>query len=814
MQVMFPAATLTAITADEFTANVLKVNQGDANVDSVFGTGDDTSGGSHPFSSGNKNWWTGRTSSNPVAGWTTDTYYPVLYAYDGTTATVSIDGSPLFSYAQSFAGGPDLVGITVGGAESNSTSGEIYFIADVRVGTTPGGTDIFADDFSGDLSAWTVVGDATIGGGGPPSGPTNIDQASATALVGDCSEATVSNSGAPDTAEADDPLNTVYSVGEPFSRQVWWKLTNTSGSQAYARFILKNMTGAPIDIAAAVYVDDPAAIPIDPNRSFDNVVDWQTPLGNLGTIVLGTAIEAGATVWLEIAGDDTEGDGDGWNGNLDLTWELLAASFKDTPDAGMQGGTEYRGDLQGVTRVGGLPIPTSYCKCGDLHFAAINQAGGTSPEDTDLHVWVWSDSGGAATDYDMFLVSSGLLSNSEHPTGTGVPLLRTDGTNVWLICYEVHAPESVTCNGTEHEKGTTISPTILVWNGSGFTFLGSDPAKTFPWSFDSSGINYDQFVGQLTAAASSAEVGVLHVMWAEEGPFVIDPLTCDVSTFLGRIGYSQWSPTAPIITFTDSFSSDIGVPTATQHLFATNAFGSLKAFYGPPATIDLELDHTAITYGTTVQMWSIDESTGASTVLQTIDGAALNPAVSQLDASSSQTIGGTRLPPQETYGGVDTIFFVAPWRELSGPAFYAPLLFVPADGSNPIATVPASIAGVDGISPSGSIQDAYDDGTSIWVGTGSIGAAGNAIMSGSLTCTRGESGYIADGDGVRYITPGGIEFQYDSSADCFYTLGMNAATQQSTTEYAPLKIPILRDYLICSISTCVGSDGLYAWQRF
>jgi hypothetical protein len=43
---------------------------------------------------------------------------------------------------------------------------------------------------------------------------------------------------------------------------------------------------------------------------------------------------------------------------------------------------------------------------------------------------------------------------------------------------------------------------------------------------------------------------------------------------------------------------------------------------------------------------------------------------------------------------------------------------------------------------------------------------------------------------------------------------MNAATQQSTTEYAPLKIPILRDYLICSISTCVGVDGLYAWERF
>ncbi len=159
-----PSATFTALAAEENTANALQVNSADSNQDAVFVTADDTAGGSHTFGAGGKNWWTSEDPSNPVAEFTPDQWHIVLFGYDGTTMTVTIDDAELFSYALAFTNGHNLVDLTLGGFGANAVAGEIYYAKDVRAGTTAGASDLFFDDFSGgDLSKWTATtGNVTV----------------------------------------------------------------------------------------------------------------------------------------------------------------------------------------------------------------------------------------------------------------------------------------------------------------------------------------------------------------------------------------------------------------------------------------------------------------------------------------------------------------------------------------------------------------------------------------------------------------------------------------------------------------------------
>lgn len=138
---------------------------------------------------------------------------------------------------------------------------------------------------------------------------------------------TFSNAGAPTTPADIDPLNTVYESAWTFQRQVWFKLTNTSAKKAYARFIFKNTTGARFYFAGALYTGSCGAL-IQPPLIFNFSFAW-TPMEPGDTWTFGAALEPGETVWLQIAGDDLELAAPGLDGNFQIEWHLLTATFTD-----------------------------------------------------------------------------------------------------------------------------------------------------------------------------------------------------------------------------------------------------------------------------------------------------------------------------------------------------------------------------------------------------------------------------------------------------------------------------------------------------
>lgn len=171
---MIPSATLTALASQTSTADLLDV--GSSSSDGFFVTGYDTSGTSHPFSFGNRNYWTEATSGNPVnGGFTADAWHVVKVSHVGSTITWNVDGTDLFSYALSFSHDA----IYVGGHFASAISGQVYYMDNVKVGTTSGGTDVFSSDFeSGVLTDWSSttgsasVVDDPLGTGGPSTGST------------------------------------------------------------------------------------------------------------------------------------------------------------------------------------------------------------------------------------------------------------------------------------------------------------------------------------------------------------------------------------------------------------------------------------------------------------------------------------------------------------------------------------------------------------------------------------------------------------------------------------------------------------------
>ncbi len=241
------------------------------------------------------------------------------------------------------------------------------------------------------------------------------------------------------------------------------------------------------------------------------------------------------------------------------------------------------------------------------------------------------------------------------------------------------------------------------------------------------------------------------------------------------------------------------VPYTSSYLFVTNAFGSPIAFYGYPATLSLTATTNpgSITYTDLIEMWAIDESSGAKTLLQSANGSTLLGGTTTLDDSQfAITAGGTRQQPQDTFGGVDTFFFQFPFGSTSA----VPLLNVPADGSSAIVVTSPAIGAIHA-------EDVYDDSRNIWIGGGFINGA-------SLTCSGGTSNldtsafniYPDAGDALR------LELFYDAGEDAFYTLGYEI--ESPSYQVAPIKVPILRDYLICTVGDCAVSTGIHIWQHF
>lgn len=168
LEILIPTATFTALAERIITAALIEL--GLAEDDALFVTAERSSGAADVFANGQRNYSTNAGPDMPVPGALADVYHTILISHVAGTITWNIDGTDAFSYAVAVT----LDGLKIGGIHSAGLAGEIYYIANLAVGTTPGGTDIFADNFSsGDLSSWTsttgdvsVVGDPTA-----PAGP-------------------------------------------------------------------------------------------------------------------------------------------------------------------------------------------------------------------------------------------------------------------------------------------------------------------------------------------------------------------------------------------------------------------------------------------------------------------------------------------------------------------------------------------------------------------------------------------------------------------------------------------------------------------
>jgi hypothetical protein len=167
---MIPSATLAALDGDgdTTTARLLTI------LDTVVTLNDD---GIRLSKSGAV--W---DSKNDLHGtldgvFTPDAWHTFLFHWTGTggaTVIWDFDGAEIFNYSDL---GSDFttINIEAGGIQAWGVAGEIYYLDNVRVGTTPGGSEIFGDDFeSGTFSLWDDSGaeivDDPLGTGGPGPG--------------------------------------------------------------------------------------------------------------------------------------------------------------------------------------------------------------------------------------------------------------------------------------------------------------------------------------------------------------------------------------------------------------------------------------------------------------------------------------------------------------------------------------------------------------------------------------------------------------------------------------------------------------------
>lgn len=453
----------------------------------------------------------------------------------------------------------------------------------------------------------------------------------------------------------------------------------------------------------------------------------------------------------------------------------------DVIDDGLLGGTAFVGPTATAAEA------FSKCRCGAEEFAAMLVSG-------TLEVWHYS--GGTRTAYTIGTIGSTvgkILNICDY--GPAPIKLRSDDTDVWLVFVEIVNVGSHVVDQVQ----------VAVWNGAGFTGIGTDGGTLANRSFSAAGFNRDQGrIGHLTAAACAAEPGVLHVAWSEAGSLISDlddPLH-PAPTYKQRVSYSKWSNAAIVsgfdvssasVTADNTYTGVFPSPVITQHLFLTNGSGSPLLFYGPPTANDTIASGSSagtISYGDAVEM--IDVSGGSASVLRTINGSAINAAVTTLENGAlSVTIGGSRFPTSPF--GTEIVYIDVPWSSSTGPV---PLLISgPADGSAAFGYPDSNAAENPGhLLP---YTDVVDETRNIWAG---INTGSRQLAQYHRDCPDwsfwGHALAACDGFDA------GIEFDLDG--DTIYTVGRDASDH---TKLGVVAIPILRDNANCG-------GGLRKWHRW
>jgi hypothetical protein len=551
----------------------------------------------------------------------------------------------------------------------------------------------------------------------------NTDCADAATLPCCCLDGTVSNVGASTTAPADDPFNTLYLLGV-FSRQVWFSFTNPQSVAGYFRLSFHNPTGAAYTLAAALYTGTCDALEAVPNHLVADT-DLSPPTfwssigaGADGGQSIGVVLEAGQTVYIELAGDDT-GSPTGWNGALRLTWKLLEVTLKDTTsslDIDTPPEALATWDINQSLTDPGLPntgeAPAAYIHHQGLHFVAQP----TNAQDNDLGypagfpstdpgIWVRTvDATGALTAYPVDTEYA--FDWNDHINSTvkqccfeylmtithwylftqGIQF-ASDGENLWMgvielaevpypywfagsigDCVPDHDPadgELMRSNDptplpTGCSQGSGFSDAgvshsghwsvwrlaMYVWNGAGFTRIGDIDAVFFNRGGDSG--DTDALASLPSLAASPAEPGVCHAIWAESGRWgQRDPGPGFWPNRGWRTNYSQWSSGGLIESRDLLYNDIIGATPTTENYYppsdhmawtaqhqVVNDGGRPLAFVNRQQTEDTgdtpPLRYAPMSGPTALELWDIEaSSTNAPAVLQTLDGALL-PQVSEV----------------------------------------------------------------------------------------------------------------------------------------------------------------------------------------
>lgn len=399
-----------------------------------------------------------------------------------------------------------------------------------------------------DVASGTVTTIAALAGSGwdalefsegaPPVPPDNTDAEHAINLTGICSEMAINNGTAPTEPPETDPLAVIY--GQTASQQLWYKIVNPSGVRVYARFSFHNPTASNYDILAGLFIGTPGALS-DPSNGFisapwlsfgsDAVWTQDTILaGSDDFFHLGLVLDPGQTVYLEIGGDPSNLDP--WNGALVLTWEILDVTFYDGIEnqnnlddgQGERIGPEIAPETYMNPSVSNFLEPYEYIQALGFHWVV------SSP--TEPYTFASQAAAAAANFTFVDKIDAGTLTRYPLDQGTlQVPMgydkrtrgatIASDGTDIWVaaVCVE-NVPNPYYSPGPGGDNVPTWNPYRLIvwrWNGAGFTRLGVIEAQTNNGAGADFGGAYNGIVLCPRGCASSADPGLFHVVWSEEG---------------------------------------------------------------------------------------------------------------------------------------------------------------------------------------------------------------------------------------------------------------------------------------------------------
>lgn len=177
-KVAFPSATLTSLASlpsgSVFAAAYWQVfdGTGGSGTTSIYNSiGDPPTYSAAGVTSPAEMYAVGTNTKTQTSLFAANLWHTVQIHFDGTNFNYTIDGTPYAGLTDTpFSTFDSLV---VGGRFASHVPNEIYYMDDIKIGTTLGGTDIFADDFESGLSGWdAVVGAATVVADPFPAGPT------------------------------------------------------------------------------------------------------------------------------------------------------------------------------------------------------------------------------------------------------------------------------------------------------------------------------------------------------------------------------------------------------------------------------------------------------------------------------------------------------------------------------------------------------------------------------------------------------------------------------------------------------------------